>query len=153
MLLKNEIKLQIINEYTSWKDSQYAGKNKDWQQQMGAFYTPPELTIQMIEKFDNLDRTILDPTCGCGGLLAACILAGADPKKCYGIELDPDILKLCRERLGKLGVPEYNLHLGNALNSDCYDNFTEDYSYDVKTDTVTIKGKRIFNFGKIKIRS
>lgn len=147
MLISKNIKHQILKEYTFWKNSQYAGKDKDWQQKMGAFYTPPELTIQMIEKFDKLDGTILDPTCGCGGLLAGCIIAGADPKKCYGIELDPDILKLCRERLGKLGVPEYNLHLGNALNSDCYDNFNENYSYDVKTDTVRIKGKQIFNFG------
>ena len=146
MIVSENVKHQIMDEYTSWKDSQYAGKDKDWQQQMGAFYTPPELTIQMIEKFDNLDGTILDPTCGCGGLLAACILAGADPNKCYGIELDPDILELARERLGKLGVPKYNLHLGNALNEDCYDNFNDKYSYDPKTDTVKVKGDNGFRF-------
>lgn len=144
MILSDFTKQSILNEYTSWKDSQYAGKDKDWQQQMGAFYTPPELTIQMIEKFDNLDGTILDPTCGCGGLLAACILAGADPNKCYGIELDPDILELARERLGKLGVPKYNLHLGNALNDECYDNFNDKYSYDPKTDRVKIEGRNEF---------
>lgn len=150
MLLSNKIKQSILNEYTSWKDSQYAGKDKDWQQEMGAFYTPPELSIQMVEKFDNLDGTILDPTCGCGGLLAACILSGADPKKCYGIELDPDILELARERLGKLGVPKYNLHLGNALNEDCYDNFNDRYSYDQKTDTVKVQGDNGFKFGANK---
>ena len=149
MILSEKIKQSILNEYSSWKDSQYAGKDKDWQQEMGAFYTPPELSIQMVEKFDSLDGTILDPTCGCGGLLAACILAGADPKKCYGIELDPDILELCRERLGKLGVPKYNLHLGNALNEECYDHFTEDYSYDLKTNQVKIKGRKVFSFGNI----
>ena len=155
MILSDSIKQSILNEYSSWKDSQYAGKNKDWQQQMGAFYTPPELTIQMLEKFDNLNGTILDPTCGCGGLLAACILAGADPKKCYGIELDPDILEICRERLSHLGVPKYNLHLGNALNDDCYDHFDESYSYDVKNDKVLINGKapkQIFDFGYSKYR-
>ena len=48
----------------------------------------------MLEKFDNLDGNILDPTLGAGGLIAAAIIAGADPAKCYGIELDPDILKI-----------------------------------------------------------
>ena len=149
MIVSETIKQSILSEYSSWKDSQYAGKNKDWQQEMGAFYTPPELSIQMVEKFDNLDGTILDPTCGCGGLLAACILAGADPKKCYGIELDLDILELCRERLGKLGVPKYNLHLGNALNEECYDHFTEDYEYNPETNQVKINGKKVFSFGNI----
>lgn len=149
MIVSDTIKQSILSEYSSWKDSQYAGKDKDWQQKMGAFYTPPELSIQMVEKFDNLDGTILDPTCGCGGLLAACILSGADPNKCYGIELDPDILELCRERLGKLGVPKYNLHLGNALNKDCYGNFTEDYEYNPETNQVKIKGKKVFSFGNI----
>lgn len=154
MILTKEVKQSILREYISWKDSQYAGKDKDWQQKMGAFYTPPELTIQMIEKFDNLEGTILDPTCGCGGLLAACILAGADPTKVYGIELDPDILELARERLGKLGVPKCNIHLGNALNDDCYDHFNEDYSYDPKKDVVSLKGKPLrnhsseFSFGR-----
>lgn len=79
-----------------------------------------------------------------GGLLAGCILAGADPNKCYGIELDPQILKVCRERLSKLGVPKYNLHLGNALNPDCYDHFDEEYNY--INDKVIIKGRQPFRF-------
>lgn len=79
-----------------------------------------------------------------GSLLAGCILAGADPNKCYGIELDPQILKVCRERLSKLGVPKYNLHLGNALNPDCYDHFDEEYSY--INDKVIIKGRQPFRF-------
>ena len=147
MILSEEVKQKIIDEFYLWKDSQYAGKDKNWQQQMGAFYTPPSITIKLIEGMSRLDLEILDPTCGCGGLLAACILAGADPNKCYGIELDPDILELARERLGKLGVPKYNLHLGNALNDDCYDNFNDKYSYDPKTDRVKIKGDNGFRFG------
>lgn len=150
MTLSKEVKTQIISEFNSWIEHQYAGKSLKERQEFGQFFTPPELTIQMIEKFDNLNGTILDPTCGCGGLLAACILAGADPTKVYGIELDPDILKICRERLGKLGVPEHNIHLGNALNDDCYDHFDESYSYDVKNDRVLINGKpkrKKFEFG------
>ena len=147
MILSHSIENKIKSEFNSWIEHQYAGKSLKERQEFGQFFTPPELTIQMIEKFDNLDGTILDPTCGCGGLLAACILAGADPNKCYGIELDPDILELARERLGKLGVPKYNLHLGNALNDECYDNFNDKYSYDPKTDTVKVKGDNGFRFG------
>lgn len=150
MIISDTLKSQIISEFNVWIEHQYAGKSFKERQEFGQFFTPPELSIPMIEKFDNLSGTVIDPTCGCGGLLAACILVGADPKKCYGIELDPDILDLCRERLSKLGVPKYNLHLGNALNEDCYDNFTEDYSYDIKTNQVKIKGKKAFSFGNIR---
>lgn len=87
----------------------------------GQYFTPPELTIKMIEKFSDLSGTLLDPTAGCGGLIAACIIAGADPKKCYAIEIDEEIIKICKERLCKLGVPEQNIKLGDALNKCSYD--------------------------------
>ena len=75
----------------------------------------------MIEKFSDLKGNILDPTVGCGGLLAACIIAGANPRKCYGIELDEQIILLCRDRLAKLGVPRNNIKLGDALKQESYE--------------------------------
>ena len=76
----------------------------------------------MLEKFESLeDKDILDPTVGSGGLLAAAIIAGADPKRCYGIELDNEVLEIAKKRLGKLGVPSSNLILGNALDPDSYE--------------------------------
>ena len=89
--------------------------------QYGYFKQKKQLTIRMIEKFTNLEGTILDPTCGAGGLLAAVILAGADPTKCYGIELDPEIANVAKERLGKLGVPSSNIKVGDALLEGSYD--------------------------------
>ena len=79
----------------------------------------------MLEKFDNINGTVLDPTIGAGNLIAATIIAGADPAKCYGIELDPEILKIAQIRLAKLGVPPWHLRQGNALDSSSYD-FEED---------------------------
>ena len=128
MKISKQIKQQILNEYNRWVDKQYAGKSQEERSELGQYFTPAELTIQMIEKFDNLDGTILDPCAGCGGLLAACIIAGADPNNIYGIELDPEILKLCQERLCAMGVPKWHIHLGDALVPECYE-FSEDYIY------------------------
>ena len=122
MKLTKKQKNAIESEFKQWTETQYAGKDKKERQKLGQFFTAPALTIKMIEKFDSLkDKDILDPTVGAGGLLAACILAGADPKRCYGIELDPEVLEIAKRRLGKLGVPSSNLILGNALDPESYE--------------------------------
>ena len=128
MLLTDKQKQDIIEEFNQWKDKMYANKTLTERQDYGQFFTPPELTIQMLEKFENLEGKILDPSLGAGNLLAAAIKAGADPKNIYGIELDSEILKIAADRLSALGVPSENIHLGNALNEDCYD-FSKDYSF------------------------
>lgn len=122
MKLTKKQKRAIKSEFKQWTETQYAGKDKKERQKLGQFFTPPELTVKMIEKFDSIkDKDILDPTVGAGGLLAGCILAGADPKRCYGIELDPEVLEIARKRLGKLGVPSGNLILGDALDPKSYE--------------------------------
>ena len=127
MKLDIETKEKIQAEYDAWQAEQYAGKDKKERQKLGQFFTPPALTVKMIEKFDSVkDKDILDPTVGAGGLLAACILAGADPKRIYGIELDPEVLEIARKRLGKLGVPSSNLILGDALDPKSYDRWPDD---------------------------
>jgi type I restriction-modification system DNA methylase subunit len=52
-------------------NGQYAGKTKEERQKLGQFFTPPQLTIQMIEKFENLEGNILDPTVGCGRVISS----------------------------------------------------------------------------------
>ena len=128
MILSEDIKEKIRKELSDFT-SQYGEKTLKERKDLGAFFTPPELVIQMIEKFENLEGKILDPTCGSGQLLIGCIIAGADPKLVYGIELDPEILEIARSRLEVLGVPKVNLHQGNALYEECY-NFSEDYDYE-----------------------
>lgn len=120
MKLTEEQKQNITNEYNQWKDKQYAGKTLEQRKELDAFFTPPEITIQMIETFESIEnKSILDPTAGAGGLIAACILAGADPTLCYCNELDEDILKICKERLIPMGVPKENIHQGDALDTSC----------------------------------
>ena len=121
MILSEETKAAIQAEYDEWKDSQYSGKDKKERQTKGQFFTPPALTIKMLEKFDTLeDKDILDPTAGAGGLIAAAVIAGANPRRCYCIELDPDIAEICKKRLAKLGVPERHVKVANALDQDSY---------------------------------
>lgn len=126
MQLSNDIKAKIQAEYDAWQAEQYAGKDKKDRQAKGQFFTPPPLSIKMLEKFDSLDGNILDPTLGAGGLIAAAVLARADPSKCYGIELDPDILKIAQLRLAKLGVPPWHLKQGDALDPSSYEFEDED---------------------------
>lgn len=122
MKLSEQTKQLIINDYNEWFNQQYGDKTIEERKELDAFFTPPELTIKMIEQLDSIEnKTILDPTCGSGNLLAACIIAGADPTKIYGNELDEELLTVCKNRLTKLGVPEANLHQGNATVESSYD--------------------------------
>ena len=122
MKLSDDIKNKIQAEYDAWSEIQYAGRDKKERQKLAQFFTPPALTIRMLEKFDTLkDKSVLDPTLGAGGLIAAAIIAGANPTKCYGIELDPAVLEVAKRRLEKLGVPPQNLKQGDALDPNSYE--------------------------------
>lgn len=66
MKISDEIKQKIKDEYDVYAATQYVGKTKKERQELGQFFTPPELSIQMLEKFDNIEGTILDPTIGAG---------------------------------------------------------------------------------------
>ena len=95
MKLSEEIKQKIKDEYNSFKDAQYAGKTLEERRELDAFFTPPDITIKMIEGFESIkDKTILDPTCGTGNLLAACVIAGANPEMVYGNEFDSSFVKI-----------------------------------------------------------
>ena len=124
LVLSEETKQKIIEEYNQWKDNQYAGKDKKARQAKGQFFTPPPLIFKMLEKFESItNKTFLDPTIGAGGLIAAAVIAGATPNMCYGLELDNEILTVCKRRLAKLGVPPCNLLQGDALDSENYKRF------------------------------
>lgn len=147
-IIDDVFKQNIISEYEDWKEIMYAGKTKEERQKMGQFFTPPALSIKMIEKFSNLDGNCIDPTCGAGNLLVAMFFAkfqyynqncefdkwNKTFQNCldeiYGIEIDPDILSVCHNRmqhLCKFVKNEYNFdvkfnpkhfQLGDALTVD-----------------------------------
>ena len=134
MKLSKETKQLIRKEYEEFKESMYAGKSLEERQELDQFFTPPEISITLIEELSDLSGNVLDPTSGSGNLLAAALIAGADSDKVFGNEYDATMVKLCRERLNKvcdlLGKPhiqDWQIHQGNALIPDCLTEFGPEY--------------------------
>ena len=137
MILTQEVKDLITKEFEEFKAQMYAGKTKEERQKLGQFFTPAAISIQMIERFhcDSLaGKKILDPACGSGNLLAACLLAGADSDKVFGNELDKTMLDTCRKRLnricvqlGKPKIPFHHLHQGDATDKKALTVFSSAY--------------------------
>ena len=120
MKLSEEIKRKIYEDFEKYKDTMYDTlTEKKSKKKCTFYYNPSQIVIKRIEKFESLDGDICDPCCGNGLFLASCIIAGADPKRCYGIELDENQAQLCRKRLAIYGVPPENIIVG-----DCLDNNT-----------------------------
>ena len=73
----------------------------------GQVFTPKHIVDQMVEKLfkrrePRPDDVVLDPGCGDGafieGILRWCNKRGIKPPKIIGIELDPDLIEICKER-------------------------------------------------------
>ena len=139
MKLSEEVKNKIIEILDSqeFKSNLYEGLTEDKRKELRQFYTPGKLCIQMVEKFDCdslSNKNILDPTCGSGNLLIACLIAGADSDKLFGNEYDSVAVDLCRKRLNrccdilnKPHIKDYQIHQGNALGKWCLTDFSEEY--------------------------
>ena len=85
----------------------YSGKTKKERTILGQFFTPANLTIQILEKLncsyeEFISSIILDPTSGSGNLLAAALILGVNPNNIYGVEIDEEMAELCKDRLNKL---------------------------------------------------
>lgn len=93
----------------------------------GQFFTPPELIIKMIEKFDDLDGTFFDPCGGSGNLLVGLIMSGVAPENIYYNELDENEFNAGKKRLMDLGVPEDHFANFDALSKE----FEEYYNNEV----------------------
>lgn len=157
MQLTKEQKEAIIKEYNDFQShiqDEYNNNSREKRDELGQFYTPPELTIQMIEMFECsqeelLTKTICDPTAGSGNLLAACIVGGANPDNIYANEYDEGVVEsILRPRLNKLGVPNKNIHVGDAFNDDCLTVWSDDYKYDFEKKRV-VSGKK-FSLNRAK---
>ena len=91
--------------------------------QRGLFYTPDDIADRVasgaltlwrsVHPGESLSgRTVLDPSCGAGALLAAAARAlGPVDVRLVGRDTDPEAVSLARERLGGLA----DIQLGDAL--------------------------------------
>lgn len=141
MVLSEEVKIKITEILGSkeFVSDLYEGLSAEQRKKLGQFYTPAAVCIQMIEKFECLtlkDKNILDPACGSGNLLIACLVAGASSDKLYGNELDPIAVRLCLKRvnracdiLSKPRIKDWQIHQGDATDSYCLSNFSKDYTW------------------------
>ena len=141
MILTEEVKARIIEVLDSqeFMSDLYAGLDKKKRDALGQVYTPARVCIQMLESFECetiSNKTILDPACGSGNLLIACLIAGADSDKIYGNELDPVAVDLCRVRvnracdiLNKPHIKDWQIHKGDATDPYCLNTFSKDYRW------------------------
>ena len=134
MKLSKEVKALIRKEYEEFKESMYANKSLEERQELDQFFTPPEVSIKLIEELSDLSGNVLDPTSGSGNLLAAALIAGADSQRVFGNDYDAAMVKLCRERLnkvcdmlGKQHIQDWQIHQGNALQARCLIEFGKEY--------------------------
>jgi predicted RNA methylase len=141
MTLTEEVKERIIEILDSeeFMSNLYEGLTPKQRKELGMVYTPARVCIQMIEKFDCetlAGRTILDPACGSGNLLIACLIAGADSDKLFGNEYDLTAVDLCKRRLnrackllGKPYIKDWQIHQGDATQVRCLTNFSPTYRF------------------------
>lgn len=146
MKLSDETKNKILEILDSpefmnslYVDSTGKALDQKTRDELGQFYTPGKICIQMIEKFDCdslAGKNILDPTCGSGNLLIACLIAGADLDRLYGNEYDAKVIPTCRKRILRaaeilgLDTTKFNswqIHRGDATDSFCLKEFGPDY--------------------------
>lgn len=141
----------------------YEGLDEKTRDELGQFYTPAKICIQMIEMFKATEfsgKNILDPCCGSGNLLIAMLAAGADSDKIYGNDYDERAVKLCRKRinracdiLGKPYIQDWQIHQGNALHEFALTYFGNDYKDyyfgNVKEDYA--KARRLNNLRQVKL--
>ena len=139
MKLSNEVKQKIIDILDSkeFMSDLYEGLDDTTREELGQFYTPASICIEMLEMYNTetfTGKTILDPCCGSGNLLIAMLIAGADSDKVFGNDYDYRAVRLCRKRvnracdiLGKPHIQDWQIHRGNALDKFCLQEFGPDY--------------------------
>lgn len=131
MKISETAKKIIIEEFNTFKQKQYDGKTISERKELNQFFTPPELSFQLIEKLDDLNGTVFDPTCGSSNLLmAVAIVKKVDfgetdeniSKEIFGYDIDERMISLSKQR--------FNEYFNNSFD----DNFiTCDYTSENNT--------------------
>lgn len=132
-----------LSKYISHlRDREYMGgidREKSRTKATGEIFTPTPLVQEILdqlppESFTDPTKTFLDPTCGDGQFLSEVVIrkleAGATLEQAlsttYGVDIMPDNVELCRERLL---CGQENLRSIVERNIVCHDGLTYDYSF------------------------
>jgi len=99
---------------------EYSQMTPEQRKQYGAVWTPPEIISKMMAKCDDSfwadpTKTCLDPTCGSGNIVVCMIFnkiyhgvsVEQAIKNVYGIELQMENVKICRNRILKIFGEKY----------------------------------------------
>ncbi|MFX1254055.1 MAG: class I SAM-dependent DNA methyltransferase, partial [Promethearchaeota archaeon] len=132
MTILKQYSFEMFSEYQIGELYQRFLKICQQQQNLGAFYTPQDTVRYMVRQLDlSLEKTIIDPACGSGHFLEACILElrkklieeGNEENKAlmkaikqvWGTDIDPFAIQLSTIRLFFLGARETILKSPNIF--------------------------------------
>ena len=92
----------------------------------GAYYTPAPVAASMAGQYFDPCATVLDPCCGTGQFLLAFAALGAQPDRLYGMDSDPNAVRVARINL-MLAFPDLafdpRIRCANALFTACAHGF------------------------------
>ena len=103
MIISDIAKQKIYDEFKLFEQKQYNGKSRLERKKLNQFFTPPDLSIKIIENLENISGDLVDPCCGAGNLLMAAAIVKVydlkeNPLTVFGYDIDKDIIKLIRYR-------------------------------------------------------
>ena len=96
---------------TEYKDSSHL--TNEQKKKLGSWYTPPEIAIKMAKEIKwEKGKTILDPCCGKGNLLSACmdLYPELEEENLYGVDIDAAAIEFCLELF-----PSGHFQVGDCL--------------------------------------
>jgi type I restriction-modification system DNA methylase subunit len=91
---------------------------KERKKRLGQYFTGIKLARLLAALADSKNATsIIDPMCGSGDMLIACLENRDTVPVISGIDIDPIVHKKCVERLRMQNVTAANIYLGNAFDA------------------------------------
>lgn len=114
MIISDIAKQKILDEFNLFEQFQYNGKSVKERKELNQFFTPPELSIKLIENLDSIEGDLVDPCCGAGNLLMAAAIVkvydlNESPLTVFGFDIDEQMINLIKDRFYKY----FNLDFSN----------------------------------------
>ena len=132
----------LINHLRNHEYMSGIARDKDRQKSTGEIFTPTTLVQEILDKlppelFTDPTKTFLDPSVGDGQFLSEVLIRKLENnipidialKSVYGVDLMPDNVKLCQDRL-LCGQEEFRWIV--EKNIVCHDSLTYDYTFGEK---------------------